>query len=77
MSLMLIDEAARAPDELYRAMRPSLAVGDGDLWLMSTPNGRRGFFWEEWEMGGPEWERICGRLQSVRGSLHGFWGRSG
>ena len=39
-------------------MRPTLAVGDGDLWLMSTPNGKRGFFWEEWEHGGPEWERI-------------------
>jgi len=59
VSLMLIDEAARAPDELYRAMRPSLAVRDGDLWLMSTPNGRRGFFWEEWAHGGPEWSRIC------------------
>ncbi len=58
VSLMLIDEAARAPDELYRAMRPALATGDGDLWLMSTPNGKRGFFWEEWERGGPEWERI-------------------
>jgi len=59
VSWMLIDEAGRAPDELYRAMRPSLAVRDGDLWLMSTPNGRRGFFWEEWAQGGPEWERIC------------------
>ena len=36
-------------DRLYRAMRPSLAVTDGDLWLMSTPYGKRGFFWEEWE----------------------------
>jgi hypothetical protein len=57
-SLLLIDEAARVDDRLYRAMRPSLAVANGDLWLMSTPNGRRGFFWEEWEHGGPEWERI-------------------
>ena len=39
-------------------MRPSLAVANGDLWLMSTPCGKRGFFWEEWEHGGDEWERI-------------------
>jgi hypothetical protein len=39
-------------------MRPSLAVANGDLWLMSTPYGKRGFFWEEWEHGGDEWERI-------------------
>jgi len=57
-SLILIDEAARVPDELYRAMRPSLAVGNGDLWLMSTPAGKRGFFWEEWRDGTEGWERI-------------------
>jgi len=26
---------------------------------MSTPNGKRGFFYEEWERGGQQWERIC------------------
>jgi hypothetical protein len=57
-SLLLIDEAARVDDRLYRAMRPSLAVANGDLWLMSTPYGKRCFFWEEWEHGGEEWERI-------------------
>jgi hypothetical protein len=36
----------------------TLVVHDGDLWLMSTPNGKRGFFWEEWDHGGSEWERI-------------------
>ena len=58
VSLLLIDEAARVADEIYRAMRPTLVVHDGDLWLMSTPNGKRGFFWEEWDRGGEEWERI-------------------
>jgi len=58
VSLMLIDEAARVPDELYVAVRPMLAVGNGDLWLMSTPCGKRGFFWEEWANGGPVWKRV-------------------
>src|SRR5579872_4257201 len=58
VSLMLIDEAARVKDEFYRAVRPMLAVGDGDLWLLSTPNGKRGFFWEEWDRGTEAWERI-------------------
>ena len=40
VSLLLIDEAARVSDEMYRAMRPMLVVHDGDLWLMSTPNGQ-------------------------------------
>jgi hypothetical protein len=59
VSLMLIDEAARVSDDLYRAVRPMLAVSDGDLWLMSTPAGKRGFFYEEWHSGGTEWERVA------------------
>src|SRR5260221_2216332 len=58
VSLMLIDEASRVEDKLYRAMRPALAVGNGDLWLMSTPNGKQGFFHAEWMGGGPQWQRI-------------------
>ncbi len=58
VSLLLVDEAAWVKDDLYKAIRPMLAVSGGSLWLMSTPNGKRGFFWEAWEHGGPEWERI-------------------
>jgi len=58
VSLMVIDEAARVPDELYKAVRPFLAVGGGSLWLMSTPFGKRGFFYEEWANGGARWERM-------------------
>jgi hypothetical protein len=56
--LILIDEAARVPEEMYEAVRPMLAVADGALWLMSTPNGKRGFFWDVWSTGGPEWTHI-------------------
>ena len=59
VSLMIIDEAARVGDEMYKALRPSLAVEGGDLWLLSTPNGKRGFFYENWVNGGDEWERIA------------------
>jgi hypothetical protein len=58
VSLLLIDEASRVHDAMYRALRPMLAVGDGDLWLMSTPNGKRGFFYDTWEHGGPGWFRV-------------------
>ena len=57
VSLMIIDEAARVPDSLYKALRPMLAVGGGDLWVMSTPKGRSGFFYDEFEFGGERWER--------------------
>jgi hypothetical protein len=60
VSLMLIDEASRVEDSMYKALRPMLAVSDGDLWLMSTPCGRIGFFYEAWEHGGEEWFRVHG-----------------
>jgi hypothetical protein len=58
VSLIIIDEAARVENAMYKALRPMLAVGGGDLWLMSTPLGRRGFFYENWAHGGEEWLRV-------------------
>jgi hypothetical protein len=58
VSLMLIDEAGYVDDAMYKALRPMLAIGQGDLWLMSTPNGRQGFFYATWEHGGERWARF-------------------
>jgi hypothetical protein len=57
-ALILIDEAARVPDDLYRGVRPMLAVSQGDLICLSTPFGQRGFFYEAWEQGGASWQRV-------------------
>ncbi|MBM3795124.1 MAG: hypothetical protein FJW31_13880 [Acidobacteria bacterium] len=41
VGLLLVDEASRVPDELYRALRPMVAANaKAAIWLMSTPNGR-------------------------------------
>jgi hypothetical protein len=58
VSLLIIDEAARVPDNLYRAVRPMLAVSAGRLICLSTPFGKRGFFWDAWAKGGADWARI-------------------
>jgi hypothetical protein len=58
VSLLIIDEAARVEDAVYKALRPMLAVGDGDLLLLSTPCGKRGFFYENWVNGGEDWVRV-------------------
>lgn len=52
-----MDEASRVPDALYEAIRPMLAVSGGRIVLLSTPAGRRGFFFREWTEGGAEWHR--------------------
>jgi hypothetical protein len=56
--LLIIDEAARVPDDIYLAVSPMLAVSDGRLICLSTPHGRRGFFYEAWARGGVDWKRI-------------------
>ena len=56
VTLLVIDEASRVDDLLYRAVRPMLSTSGGRLLALSTPYGRRGWFFEEWE-GGQGWER--------------------
>jgi hypothetical protein len=58
VSLVVIDEAARVPDDLYLAVRPMIAVSGGRLIALSTPRGKRGFFYNAWTKGGADWKRI-------------------
>ena len=46
VTLLIIDEAAFVPDDTMAAVRPMLAVSSGRLLAMSTPFGRRGFFYQ-------------------------------
>jgi phage terminase large subunit-like protein len=46
VDLLVIDEAARVEDELYNALRPMLAVSGGRLVGLTTPAGKRGWFYE-------------------------------
>jgi hypothetical protein len=86
VSLLIVDEASRVPDELYQAIRPMLAVSGGDILLLSTPFGKRGFFHHEWTEGGEEWHRAkitayeCPRiprewLEQERKAIGDWWFR--
>jgi hypothetical protein len=57
VAMLVIDEAARVPDSLYFAVRPMLAVSGGRLVALSTPQGKRGWFHDEW-FGAGAWERV-------------------
>jgi hypothetical protein len=54
--LLVIDESAWVPDELYMTVRPMLAVSQGRLLALSTPHGTRGWWYEAWR-GAEAWER--------------------
>jgi hypothetical protein len=66
---LIVDEASRVPDQMYQAIRPMLAVSGGQITLLSTPFGKRGFFFQEYEEG-DGWHRTkitayqCPRIPS-------------
>jgi hypothetical protein len=56
VALLVIDEASRVPDALYCSVRPMLAVSGGRLVGLTTPWGKRGWFYNEYT-GTEPWER--------------------
>ena len=60
--LVITDEAAYVSDAMQAAIAPMLAVSQGRQIDMSSPNGRRGYFYENWVSGeGIERIKIIGR----------------
>ncbi len=57
VDLLICDEASRIPDDLYNALRPTMAVSNGRIVLLSTPFGSRGFYFREWSEG-TAWQRF-------------------
>ena len=58
--LLVVDEAAYLPEEIWDAVFPMLnaAPGGGWLWLMSTPAQPVGFFHRLWESPGDHWTKL-------------------
>jgi hypothetical protein len=54
VDLLVIDEAARVDDEIFAALSPMLAVSRGRVIALSTPAGKRGWFYEASKS--PAWE---------------------
>ncbi len=54
---VIMDEASRIEDETFTAVLPMLAIGGGAMDLLSTPAGKRGFFYNAAESPIGEWER--------------------
>jgi hypothetical protein len=58
VNLLILDEAARIPDELFASVAPMTGVSGGRTVCLSTPFGQRGFFWREWHNDAVPWTRF-------------------
>lgn len=57
--LIILDEAAQVPDNLLGVLRPMMATNpNAELIALSTPFGKRGWFYEAWVGGDPVWSRV-------------------
>lgn len=45
IDLLICDEAAYIGEDVFTAIIPALAVTKGDIWLLSTPKGKQGYFY--------------------------------
>ena len=55
-SLVILDEAAYINDAVWQGMLPTLATTNGTIIVLSTPNGKTGWYYELWR-GGRKWLR--------------------
>jgi hypothetical protein len=86
VSLLILDEAAKIKDDLYRTVRPMLAVSHGRLIAASTPFGTRGWWYDAYvsnqKYGGWDYYEINAEqaplitpefLEEERRELGAFW----
>lgn len=56
--VLIYDEAALVRDAVFSVTLPFLAHSGGAIWLLSTPRGQTGFFYNFWHDNDPQWTRI-------------------
>jgi hypothetical protein len=86
VDLLIIDEGAVVPDALQASISPMVAVSNGRTVALSTPRGKRGWFYHEYTEGGDEWHRATvtayeiprispAWLERQRAKIGDFWFR--
>lgn len=45
VDLLIVDECAFIADDVFTAVTPMLAVTKGNIWVLSTPHGKEGYFY--------------------------------
>ncbi|MBI2686715.1 MAG: hypothetical protein HYX27_10400 [Acidobacteria bacterium] len=56
--VLIFDEAAIVHDTVFSLALPFVARTGGAVWLLSTPRGQTGFFYNLWHDKDPQWTRV-------------------
>lgn len=62
-AMIIEDEAAAVPDELFHACLPMLAVSNGQYVMLSTPRGKRGHFFDAYD--GGKWQPVTIKAEQI------------
>jgi len=54
--VLIVDEASRMPEMMWKAAKPTLLTTGGQIWMCSTPFGKQGYFYECWENKSDRWK---------------------
>ncbi len=46
--ILIIDEASRMPELAFISAEPTLLSTGGEIWMCSTPHGKQGYFWSQY-----------------------------
>ena len=58
VNLLVLDEAARIPDDLFASVSPMTGTSQGRTIALSTPFGQRGWWFKEWHRENAQWARF-------------------
>lgn len=47
-TILILDEGSRFPELAFTAAEPTLLSTGGEVWMASTPHGKEGYFWEQY-----------------------------
>lgn len=69
IDVLIGDEAGYIPDEVWDAATPMLMTKDARMWLLSTPNVKKGFFYEAFtnrDLGFKTWHKTSPEVAEAR-----------
>lgn len=63
--VLWLNEGSRLPEFVFEAAKPMLLTTDGEIWMDSTPFGKKGYFWESFQNKSGIWKVFYKNTEEV------------